>query len=1331
MGCRWLLVILIIPFIIYPSGDSDAVFVSVDNTFPEYILDDHINLTGRSTNTSGLFQDDTSDDFDQGTMENITVEAGSVLLQPTLDVTIQNGGKAVLSPGTGTAWDTILHDIYVVSHNGTYYMYYTAMRSSSLSDPRHIGLATSTDGINWTKYAGNPVISSRVESYDHTNVMRPVVMVVNGTFHMFYGGNHGNTGGGTQDVDVCYAYSSDGVNWTKYSGNPVIKNSATATDWNGLSLRPADIMRVDDTYHLYLKGVGTTASGNPKPRLGLYYSSDLTTWTEEDDNPLYAGSATSWEQDRTDYMTVELRNGTYRTWTFSGASRKVGWMSSPDGLNWTDSGSSLIDPTSGTIYSSGLQFPRAIWDGDHYDLWVTCESGGTKVIGLFKVTPEAMEGVFTSRYFTPVPARVYSVTAMDWSSTIPGDCGMDTYFRWTNDSSAWPSWTPITASSKPVGVSALYFQYRADLWTPVDWESPSLDSFCITYNVPIMRTEVQVDGGAWESVDGDINDWYKNVSLPDGDYDITVRATDAKDATYLLVIPVKVDLYPPTGGILIEDGRYAHNSTNVKIDVAANDTHGPIQMQLSRQPDFAGATWMDHIPSATYGLLGDPEGNVTIYLRLRDAAGRISETYNDTIVIDTTPPEGTLLINDGAKYTNSSSVTLRWNATDITGVVAMMVSNDPDFEGALWEDPMHALSWDVGDVDGVHTVYLKIRDMVGWETLLTDDIILDRTPPAASLSIDQDAEYTTSRDVVLNITLYDEHPISYKLANAGDPWPDSWRSTGSPVDVPWSLAAGDDGQRTVRMLVRDAAGNEFVASDDIVLDTTPPEGALEINEGDDFTNAVLVTVGLTASDATSGLDRMRISATDDFGDSPWQSVKDSFTWVLDSGDGQKAVFVQLRDVAGLVTTLDDSIILDTTPPSGTVMIKDVGEIASDPDVELVIDIQDDYGLNQMMVSSDSGFQDAVWIPYSSLHPWDLGDVDGNVNVYVIVSDLGGNTVTASVSTYLDTTPPEFFADIADHTLLRTVDYSRSASDACGLYTLWDKVYDAKGALVGGFSVTLDGVTSFQDRVDTLDITEAMTPGSEELYEFTVEIGVTDLAGWSTSRSFDLTFIPKAPEGALSIEDGAEWTNSTEVDLLVTHTGGLAPSHFRVAISEEGLETAEWLIWDLTGFPPGGGPTGGDYASVTLELPGGGKEVWCQLKGAFDITSGPFSDTIKLDVLAPVIDLVSPTATSTEEASAKLSLTVTDDQDTAPVLEWRINGGEWRTYEGDERVSLKEGDNLIEARSQDAAGNVETSEWTISSDRGLSVGGASWLILVVVLVVVILVGVWYWRNKMVE
>lgn len=82
----------------------------------------------------------------------------------------------VLSPSANIAdWDGkfVMHPT-VVKDGGTYYMWYSAHNSV---DPQRIGLATSLDGINWTKSPANPVIGS---------VGEPSVIKVGDTWHMYY-----------------------------------------------------------------------------------------------------------------------------------------------------------------------------------------------------------------------------------------------------------------------------------------------------------------------------------------------------------------------------------------------------------------------------------------------------------------------------------------------------------------------------------------------------------------------------------------------------------------------------------------------------------------------------------------------------------------------------------------------------------------------------------------------------------------------------------------------------------------------------------------------------------------------------------------------------------------------------------------------------------------------------------------------------------------------------------------------------------------------------------------------------------------------------------------
>jgi len=79
-----------------------------------------------------------------------------------------------------------------------------------------IGVATSSDGYNWEKYSGNPVMVSK-ETWEGYGVAFPSVIYQDNEFLMVYQGIlDSNTAFG-------YASSSDGFHWTKGANNPVFR----------------------------------------------------------------------------------------------------------------------------------------------------------------------------------------------------------------------------------------------------------------------------------------------------------------------------------------------------------------------------------------------------------------------------------------------------------------------------------------------------------------------------------------------------------------------------------------------------------------------------------------------------------------------------------------------------------------------------------------------------------------------------------------------------------------------------------------------------------------------------------------------------------------------------------------------------------------------------------------------------------------------------------------------------------------------------------------------------------------------------------------------------
>ena len=700
-------------------------------------------------------------------------------------------------------------------------------------------------------------------------------MVENGKWHMFYTAHNGS------DYNLNYAHSNNGTNWTRYAYNPVIKGASN--NYSDKEIRPAD----------------------------MYESGDLTTWSMHAKNPLRQ-SASGWENIGVYYGSLERANGTYRIW--SDSNNKIGWVWSKDGLNWSDSGAAVLSPEAGTNYSRKLRQPRMIVkDGDHILLASCTASGiGTLKIGAFKVTSKRMTGNFTKTF--DFKREVHLLDALS-STSLPGGSAIDIFGRWGASTSNMTSWLKLTKFTNLRGNFARYFEYRAEFSVPRDWQRPALEEFTVRYSVPLKRISFNIDGGPWEVLSYDPYKWQLNLTLDDGDHTIGLKVEDNEGKTKTRALNLKVDLYPPTGNITIENGGWATNSTQLGFLIQANDTHPITELMTSFDPDLTGATWKKFQETDVISYDG-PDGPVTLYGSVRDAAGRASGVFNDTIVVDTTPPIGSLSIDIGAELTNTTQVRLEVEWSDLNGVVGMMVSNDPNFTGAEWIDPLDEMDWTLGAGDGMQSVHVRIIDAVGWTATLVDNITLDTTAPTASVVIDDGAPYSTTREVELDISLSDMTACSFKLANGGDEWPDEWSTLVPNETIPWSLAGGADGHREVRLQVMDTVGNAVIVSDEIVLDTGPPEGDLIINGGSLYTNVTIVQVRLDANDATSGVHWMRVSSSGDLTGIEWVPYEEAFAWTLDGGDGLKTVTAELKDGAGLTTTVLASITLDTTPPEG-------------------------------------------------------------------------------------------------------------------------------------------------------------------------------------------------------------------------------------------------------------------------------------------------------------------------------------------------------------------------------------------------------------------------------
>jgi len=196
-----------------------------------------------------------------------------------LDVTVEQEPEPVLADAGAP---TILYE------DGIYRMWYVRNGWTG------VGYAESSDGLSWT-VVDDAVLTPDCPSILHSQyrwekgtVGSPSVVVHDGTYRMWY------------DADIFafrsigYAFSTDGISWTKYRDNPVLRPDQPTWEYyhprrpfTGSVGTPMVIVRktpVRSLYSMYytgnLKGLLTAAVDDVDSSIGLAMSTDGIHWTK-------------------------------------------------------------------------------------------------------------------------------------------------------------------------------------------------------------------------------------------------------------------------------------------------------------------------------------------------------------------------------------------------------------------------------------------------------------------------------------------------------------------------------------------------------------------------------------------------------------------------------------------------------------------------------------------------------------------------------------------------------------------------------------------------------------------------------------------------------------------------------------------------------------------------------------------------------------------------------------------------------------------------------------------------------------------------------------------
>ncbi|MBT3345568.1 MAG: hypothetical protein HN712_10335 [Gemmatimonadetes bacterium] len=194
----------------------------------------------------------------------------------------------------GTPDETHVLDPASVLVDGRVFLYYSAV---SPTCSRSICLATSSDGIHFSKHEQNPIVIGG----------GPEIVHHEGCFYLYYWGNR--PGGG---FDLHLSTSEDGTTFTAHPTGPVLPVGGAGA-WDSHTVETPRIFEEGGLF--YMLFCGSDRHNDYPQSAGLATSRDLIHWEKYDGNPIFErGAGGQWDEGAIWFTTVEKIGGRYWLW---------------------------------------------------------------------------------------------------------------------------------------------------------------------------------------------------------------------------------------------------------------------------------------------------------------------------------------------------------------------------------------------------------------------------------------------------------------------------------------------------------------------------------------------------------------------------------------------------------------------------------------------------------------------------------------------------------------------------------------------------------------------------------------------------------------------------------------------------------------------------------------------------------------------------------------------------------------------------------------------------------------------------------------------------------
>lgn len=188
---------------------------------------------------------------------------------------------------------------------------------------------------------------------------------------------------------------------------------------------------------------------------------------------------------------------------------------------------------------------------------------------------------------------------------------------------------------------------------------------------------------------------------------------------------ITLDSTAPAGWLLINGGASITSISSVNLTMGAVDVNGVTKMCIKETAEVCADTdFIDFAPAIKgYAIKSTGDGVKSVYISFKDVVGNASKPLVSSIILDSTAPDGTVIVNGGKPVVTGTSVSLKLTANNATSMKITVSSKSGAITGD-WEPFAAQKTVSLSGGPGMKTIIVTFKDTSGRSFFVTSSNFL-------------------------------------------------------------------------------------------------------------------------------------------------------------------------------------------------------------------------------------------------------------------------------------------------------------------------------------------------------------------------------------------------------------------------------------------------------------------------------------------------------------------------------------------------------------------------------------------------------------------------------